>query len=50
VARILSHMIKYKESFKAEVFAQAEEKKKRKKLARLKNLAATVNYQLIPNQ
>ena len=34
---------------KPEVYAQAEEKMKRKKLARLKTLAATLNYQLIPN-
>ena len=32
------------------VFAQEEEKMKRKKLARLQNLAAALNYQLVPNQ
>ena len=49
LARILWHLIKYKEPFNTEVFAQAEEKMKRKKLARLQNLAASLNYQLIPN-
>jgi hypothetical protein len=32
------------------VFAKEEEKMKRKKLARLQTLAATLNYQLVPNQ
>ena len=49
LARILWHLIKYKEPFKPEVFAQAEEKMKRKKLARLQTLAASLNYQLVPN-
>ena len=50
LARILWHLLKYKEPFKPEVFAQEEEKMKRKKLARLQHLAAALNYQLIPNQ
>jgi transposase len=49
LARILWHLLKYKEPYQPEVFAQAEEKMKRKKLARLQNMAATLNYQLIPN-
>jgi hypothetical protein len=31
------------------VFQKEEEKMKRKKLARLQNIAAALNYQLIPN-
>ena len=48
LARILWHMIRYKEAFNPEVFAKEEEKMKHKKLARLKNMAADLNYQLIP--
>lgn len=48
LARILWHMIRYKEPFKPEVFAKEEEKMKRKKLARLQNMAASLNYQLVP--
>ena len=48
LARILWHLLKYKEPFKPEGFAQAEEKMKRQKLARLQNLAASLNYQLVP--
>ena len=49
LARILWHLLKYKEAFNPEVFAKAEAKMKRQKLARLQNLAASLNYQLIPN-
>jgi transposase len=49
LARVLWHLLKYKEPFNPEVFAKEEEKMKRKKLARLQNLAASLNYQLIPN-
>jgi transposase len=49
LARILWHLLKFKEPFNPEVFAQAEEKLKRKKLARLQTLAANLNYQLVPN-
>ena len=48
LARILWHLLKYKEPFKPEVFAKAEEKMKCKKLARLQKIAASLNYQLIP--
>jgi transposase len=48
LARILWHLLKYKEPFNPEVFAREEEKMKRKKLARLHNMAASLNYQLIP--
>jgi transposase len=50
LARVLWHLLKYKEPFNPEVFAREEEKMKRKKLARLHNMAASLNYQLIPNQ
>jgi transposase len=50
LARILWHLLKYKQPFNPEVFAKAEGKMKRQKLARLQNLAATLNYQLVPNQ
>ena len=48
LARILWHLLKYKQPFNPEVFAKAEAKMKRKKLDRLQNLAASLNYQLIP--
>ena len=50
LARVLWHMLKFKEPFKPEVFAKEEAKMQRKKLARLQNIAASLNYQLIPNQ
>ena len=50
LARILWHLLKYKQPYNPEVFALAQEKMKRKKLARLQNLAASLNYQLVPNQ
>ena len=40
--------LKFKEPFKPEVFAKAEAKLKRQKLARLQNMAASLNYQLVP--
>jgi hypothetical protein len=45
LARILWHLLKYKEPFKPEVFAQAEARMQRRKLARLQNLAppSTIN-------
>jgi transposase len=48
LARVIWHLLKFKEAFDWSVFAQAEEKMKRKKLARLQNLAASLNYQLTP--
>ena len=50
LARVLWHLLKYRQEFDWKVFAQEEEKMKRKKLARLQTLAATLNYQLVPNQ
>ena len=48
LARILWHLLKYQQPFNPEVFAKEEAKMKRKKVARLQNLAASLNYQLIP--
>ena len=48
LARILWHLLKYQEPFNPEVFQQEAEKMRRQKLARLRNLAAALNYQLIP--
>jgi transposase len=48
LARILWHLLKYKEAFNPEVFAKEEAKMKRKKLARLQNMAASLNCQLVP--
>ena len=48
LARVLWHLLKFKQAFDWKVFAKEEEKMKRKKLARLQNLAAAMNYQLTP--
>ena len=48
LARILWHLLKYRQPFNPAVFAREEERMKRRKLARLQNLAASLNYQLIP--
>ena len=48
LARILWHLLKFKEPFKPEVFAKEEAKLKRQKLQRLHNMAASLNYQLVP--
>ena len=50
LALIIWHLLKFKEPFNPEVFAKEEAKMKRHKLARLQNLAASLNYQLVPNQ
>ena len=50
LARVLWHLLKYKEAFNPDVFAKEEEKMQRKKLARLHTMAAALNYQLVPNQ
>ena len=50
LARILWHLLKYKQPFTPEVFAKEEAKMKRKKLARLQHIAASLNYTLVPNQ
>jgi len=48
LARILWHLLKYKEPFNPEVFAREEEKMKRKRLARLNNSAAALGYSITP--
>lgn len=50
LARILWHLLKYKEPFNPEVFAQAEQKMKRRKLQRLETMAIALNYRIIPIQ
>lgn len=50
LARILWHLLKYKEPFNPEGYAKEEEKMKRKKLQRLENMATTLNYRVIPLQ
>ena len=50
LARILWHLLKFKQPFNPEVFAKEEAKMKRKKLARLQTLADSLNYRLVPNQ
>ena len=45
---MLWHLLKFKQAFDWQVFAKEEEKMKRKKLARLQNLAQSLNYQLTP--
>jgi hypothetical protein len=48
MARVLWHLLKFKQAFDWKVFEKEEQKMKRKKLARLQNLAAAMNYQLTP--
>jgi hypothetical protein len=50
LARILWHLLKYKQPFDTGVFAKEEQRMQRKKLARLQSMAATMNYQLTPIQ
>ena len=50
LARVLWHLLKYRQPFNAEVFAKQEAKMKRRKLARLEAMATTLNYRLVPNQ
>jgi transposase len=50
LARLLWHLLKFKQPFNPQVFAQAEEKMKRQKLNRLQTLATTLNYRLVPLQ
>jgi hypothetical protein len=50
LARILWHLLKHQEPFNPEVFAMEEQKMKRRQLARLQNLARSLNCSLVPNQ
>ena len=47
-AGILWHLLKFQQPFHPEVFAHAEAKLKQQKFQRLKNMAASLNYQLVP--
>jgi hypothetical protein len=50
LARVLWHMLKFKEAFNPEVFAKEEAKMRRKKLQRLESMATALNYRIIPIQ
>ena len=50
LARVLWHMLKFKEAFNPEVFAKEGAKMKRKKLQRLEAMATTLNYRIVPIQ
>lgn len=50
LARVLWHLLKFKEAFNPEVFAKEEAKMKRKKLQRLEAMATSLNYRIIPIQ
>jgi transposase len=50
LARVLWHLLQFKEAFDWKVFEKEEAKMKRKKLHRLQNMAATLNLQLVPIQ
>jgi hypothetical protein len=50
LARIRWHRLKFREPFNLEVFAQAEPRQNRKKLARLQHSAAALGLTLVPAQ
>jgi len=50
LARVLWHLLKYRQEFDWNVFAKEEAKMKRKKVAWLFNMAESLNYQLVPKQ
>jgi len=50
LARVLWHMLKFKQPFNPEVFANEEARMNKRKLARLQNLATSLNYNLVPIQ
>jgi hypothetical protein len=50
LARVLWHLLKYKEPFNPEVYAKEEAKLKRKKLQPPENTATSLNYRLVRNQ
>lgn len=50
LARVLWHLLKFKQPFNPEVFAKEEAKMKRKKLQRLENMATSLNYRIVPLQ
>ena len=50
LARVLWHLLKYKQPFNPEVFAKEQAKMKHKKLQRLHSMAESLNYRIIPIQ
>jgi hypothetical protein len=50
LARIRWHVLKFREPFNPEVFAEAKARQKRKQLARLQHSAATRGFTLVPAQ
>ena len=50
LARVLWHLLQFKEAFDWKVFAQEEAKMKRHKFKRLQTMAASLNLQLVPMQ
>ena len=50
LARVLWHLLQYRQEFDWNVFAKEEAKMKRKKVARLFTMAESLNYQLVPKQ
>ena len=50
LARILWHLLKYRQAFNPDVFRKEEEKIKRKNLARLQTAAAALGYRLVNSQ
>ncbi len=50
LVRIWWHLLKFREPFNPEVFAQAEARQKRKQLARLQHSAAAFGLTLVPAQ
>jgi transposase len=50
LARVLWHLLQFKEAFDWKVFEKEEAKMKQRKLKRLQNLAASLNLQLVPLQ
>jgi transposase len=50
LARVLWHLLKFKQPFNPEVFAKEEARMQKRKLTRLQNMAASLNYNLVPIQ
>jgi hypothetical protein len=50
LARIRCHLLKFREPSNPEVFAHAEARQKRKKLARLQHSAAALGFALVQVQ
>jgi len=50
LARILWHLLKFKQPFNPEIFRKEEEHQQKKKLKRLQNTAASLGFTLVPIQ